>query len=101
MYICPQTWPSNESYHGSHVGEFHLAGLKYSDLCHAQAAEERIAERTLWLDKGWDYKLDSIVRKIETVRSAWADLEAIDFDGLRYEAKRLTGIKNDHTYRED
>ena len=40
VYICPQTWPSNESFHGSHVGEFHLAGFEYSDLCHGQAAEE-------------------------------------------------------------
>jgi hypothetical protein len=101
VYICPQTWPGNTSFHGSHVGEFHLAGFEYSDLCHGQAAEERIAERTLWLDPAYNDRLESIAAKIEAIRTAWTELEALEFDGLRYEARRLTGLKNDVSYKED
>ena len=101
MYLCPETRPMNPDYHDSWVGEFHLAGFEYSDQCHGSAAEERIAERTLWLDKEWDRKLAEIVKNIEIVRTAWKDLDAITFDDLRYEATRLTGLKNDFNYRED
>ena len=101
VYICPQTVPGNESYHGSHVGEFHLAGFEYADLCHGSAAEERIAERTSWLDEAWDYKITAIAQRVATIRTLWNELDGLEFDGLRFESRRLTGLKNDFSYKGD
>jgi hypothetical protein len=100
FYFCPDTFPSNESYQGSWVQEFHYASLDYT--LQTDALETQIADIEYFLRH--HSKLDRIVGAIVKIREGWEELDGLSElyqCAIGYEAQRLTGLKRDYSYQED
>ena len=101
FYICPDTVPTNDLYHGSWIGEFHNSCLGHT--LRTDALEVRIAARTRLLNDKFD--LQVVAMYIQRIRDIWDTLDNANEQrfprDIVYEAQRLTGLKRDYSYQED
>ena len=100
FYICPDTVPTNDLYHGSWIGEFHNSCLDYT--LRTDALEARIVDREYFLQH--QSKQQQLADAIIAIRDAWGELDRLSDlyqCAIGYEAQRLTGLKRDYSYRED
>jgi len=105
IYVAPTYTPTEPAYHGHWIGECHAAGFERENACYGEAAVERIAQRERLLNPPvkregcQELLIDELARKIARVQEAWKQLgdicERDEFDTLRYEAKRLSGLKEE------
>lgn len=102
IYVAPTYAPTNPAYQGHWIGECHAAGFEREDLCYGEAAVERIAQRKELLTptprrQGCQVQtIRDLAYKVSRVQTAWKELDTYTeplLSELRYEAKRLTGLK--------